>query len=363
VNDETFEDGILHHGPARTYRTRVLRRTPIASWFPFAPAAFLVALAAFFGLRGAFGAIGPPLLLAALLSALARGRLRRHQLGLGAVGRRAATRVEDDALIAETTEVQLRLPRRRIRRGYLVPNVEGGAVLVLEGRLRILLELWLPKLDLARALLDELKLSPRARPQVFRFFFGLEVTVGVDGVVIASPLLGRRRFVPHGKIDDVGWSGDHVRLVLTDGTTVEIATGAGAEREVLVERLLHARSEFRRAEGAEAIALLARAGRDTKQWVQETRALGGNAGTGYRATSVPEETLWRIALDPSEKQELRIGASLALGPRLDDGGKQRLREAAEAAASPRVRVALEAVAEAADEDMLIETIGRARSRP
>jgi hypothetical protein len=68
--------------------------------------------------------------------------------------------------------------------------------------------------------------------------------------------------------------------------------------------------------------------------------------------------LWRIALDPAEKPDLRIGASLALRAGLDDEGKSRLRVAAEAAASPRVRVALAAVAEGDDDEILASTLAR-----
>ena len=76
--------------------------------------------------------------------------------------------------------------------------------------------------------------------------------------------------------------------------------------------------------------------------MKDLRALAETGGSGYRAATVPTETLWSVALDPAAKEELRIGASLALRGALDDDGRERLRVAAEASASPRLRVVLEA---------------------
>ena len=83
-----------------------------------------------------------------------------------------------------------------------------------------------------------------------------------------------------------------------------------------------------------------------------------DAGGGYRSASVPEDTLWRVALDPSEPAEDRIGAGLALRSKLDDEGRARLRVAAEAAASPEVRIALEGAASEVDDDALAEVLER-----
>jgi len=60
---------------------------------------------------------------------------------------------------------------------------------------------------------------------------------------------------------------------------------------------------------AESVALLARGGRSTEAWVRDLRSLG-SGDAAYRAASLPPETLVRIATDPAETEELRIGAAL-----------------------------------------------------
>ena len=77
---------------------------------------------------------------------------------------------------------------------------------------------------------------------------------------------------------------------------------------------------------------------------------------------LPKERLWRIATNPTETDELRIGASLTLRSSLDEEGRARLRAAAEASVSPRVRVVLETAADDLPDDDSGEAIeGRYRS--
>jgi hypothetical protein len=189
------------------------------------------------------------------------------------------------------------------------------------------------------------------------------VTVGIDGVLVAWPLLGKRRFIRHDQIDDVRWSHERIALVLKDGSRYEIDTNAKKPaardaHEALVERLRAAREAYASGGAGEPLALLARGGRSREAWVRELRAMSEAAGAHYRAASLPSETLWRIALDASEKEELRIGATLALRAALDDDGRTKLRVAAEAAASPRVRVALAAAADEPDDDAMAAALAR-----
>jgi hypothetical protein len=212
------------------------------------------------------------------------------------------------------------IAKEAIVSGFVIPDADGdevcGGRIVLEGRLGRLVDAWLPRIDDARALLRELGLSPLERPMTQSFFFGLRVTVGVDGVLVAWPLLRRSRFVPHELIDDVRWSADQVRLVLTNGDVYEINTfgsrpGSVEAHRALVERLLSARAAWRASEGTEhPAAALARGGRTLEAWIRDLRALSELGGSRYRSASLPAETLWRIALDPAEEEELRIGAGL-----------------------------------------------------
>jgi hypothetical protein len=256
----------------------------------------------------------------------------------------------------------LRLPSGGSRSVHVVPDAKGaGAGVVFRGRLGVLVHAWFPRIEDARALVAELGASPLERPLTLSFFFGLRVTVGVDGVVVAWPLLRRRRFIPHDAIDDVRWSHRSVRLVLTDGRSYEIMTrsgkrGSGDAHRALVERLLEAREAYRKSTGGASVAALARGRRSLAAWIADLVAIGRPATSGYRAAALPPDVLWRVALDPAETEELRIGATLALRGGLDDEGRARLRVAAEASASPRVRVALAAAAADVDDASLAQRL-------
>lgn len=274
--------------------------------------------------------------------------------------------VEGDALVTRKGgEGEARaIPKTSLRRGVVIP--EGiGARLVLSG-VRTGLDVRTPDREGARALLAELGLSAAHKPHTFAFFFGLRVTVGLDGILVAWPLLGRRRFVAYGKITRVTATDTRIRLKLTDGGRYDIETGTGAKGEVseghraLLERIDDARAAYAASERAESVALLARGGRTTEAWVRELRALA-SGGAAYRAASLLPETLVRIATDPAETEELRIGAALALRATGDDEARTKVRVAAEASASPRVRLALTASTDDLDDATLVETL-RARSR-
>jgi hypothetical protein len=71
---------------------------------------------------------------------------------------------------------------------------------------------------------------------------------------------------------------------------------------------------------------------------------------GYRRAAVPSASLWQIVEDPTAEPPIRAGAAVALVQALDEPGRQRLRVAAQACAAPKLRVALELVAEEAELD-------------
>jgi hypothetical protein len=284
--------------------------------------------------------------------------------------------VKGGNLISRGDKARVLIKKEDIAHGFVLPdqNVLGhelGARVIIDGRFTRLMEVWLRSKEEARELLVDLGLSPLERPMTFSFFFGMRVTVGVDGVLVAWPLLRKRRFIRHDQIDDVRWSGDRVRLLLKDGKEYTITTNASGRlssvepHQALVERLLVARDEWRARAGGEEqpTNALLRSGRSLEGWVKDLRSLSDNAAAGsqYRNASIPNEVLWRVALDPAEQEELRIGASLALRSSLDAEGKDRLRDAATAAASPRVRVALQAAADEPDDDSVAEAM-RLRKR-
>jgi len=203
----------------------------------------------------------------------------------------------------------------------------------------------------ARSVLRELKLSALERPATFSFFFGLRVTVGADGVLMAWPLIGRRRFIPYSKVVSMTPSPGAILFRLADGDRYEIMTTTSSrsvvleQHEALVERIEDAVSAYHAANAEPPLEALRRGGRSALGWIKDLRALSETSGAGYRAATLPSEALWDLALDAAAVEELRIGAGLALRHGLDEEGRTKLRAAAAASASPPVRVALEASAE------------------
>jgi len=118
-------------------------------------------------------------------------------------------------------------------------------------------------------------------------------------------------------------------------------------RPVVGVRALQRRIEQARAHAARATPeatvtkLLARGERDVAAWMQELTELEARPAT-YRAASVGREALWSTLEDAAQPAELRAAAATALRPRLEDTERARLRVAAGACASPKLRVALDA---------------------
>jgi len=153
-----------------------------------------------------------------------------------------------------------------------------------------------------------------------------------------------------------------VRITLHDGQCIDVGVGVGETRErfgadVRLEgqfgvfdreahRILRAIRE-RMREGPDTTGttdtgagLFGRGALSVREWMQHIGTLrGGN----YRALHVPDEALWRVVEDPSARADERAGAALALRDGLDDDGRARLRIAASACDSTRLRVAMEAV--------------------
>jgi hypothetical protein len=303
--------------------------------------------------------------------------------GRGVVGlldrkKEATLAVEDGTLVVagDQTAPTRRVPLSAMRSARVTPLGNGGrAHLVVRGRGGILLDAVLERRG-ARRLLRDLGLSARERPMTFSFFFGMQVTVGADGILVAWPLLRRRRFVRYAEIAGVEGSRGCILIRLRDHRTYEIMTTnkeqsrATDEHYALLERIEDAREvhHIDDESGRSLAAALARGGRSARAWVKDLAVMAeaggavGMRGGGYRAPALPKETLWRIALDPTETEELRIGAGLTLRRDLDDEGRGRLRAAAGASASPRVRVALAGAADVMDDDALGDVIaGRVKA--
>lgn len=201
------------------------------------------------------------------------------------------------------------------------------------------------------------------------------VTIGGDGILLEW--LRRRKFVP---IADVLSA-----VVFDEGmgrsrrVGVQIATRSGVERIVLggmfsldkAHALVERIAEVKSAEGAMAIGEAAASGfvaqfaegalADTRAWLAELRALGAGAMATHRVAPVPPATLLQVVEDPAAPPPARVAAAVALRASGDPDGAARVRVAAETAAHPKLRVALERSVED-DDDALVEAVEGLREK-
>lgn len=339
-----------------------------------------------------------------LLPALAFGLLALVAVGRTAVGKVAPSgdrrRVRADAAGLHVDGV-LTVPRERVRRVHFERTPDGAPAVHLHLRPRpASLVVAVDHQDQAEALVEALALdeeplarfcaqppwarhlralgiflttSPWVLFNVLRFIpmWGLailvllyvvvalpvvlpqRVEVGHDGVFLRW--LGNRRFLPFRAIEEARSTPIGVEL-LVSGRPVEIRLtyrdgGADADRDALLARIREGIEAHGAAARADEEALLAQGTRSREDWLAAMGALGAGEG-GYRAASIPRERLWAILESPSADPSAREGAALALHASLDEGERGRMAAAARKTASPRLRVALDGVAQAPDEAKL-----------
>ena len=196
-------------------------------------------------------------------------------------------------------------------------------------------------------------------------------TVGADGILVRW--LWQQKFIPLADIDFVGETEDGAMLTvvpkrliiyLKNGRTEEVLVGTTRStlsgRRMYDDAALRQRSaaiaeRIREAQAAAAkgkvddaaLALPARGARPVGQWLGELRELL-NRDTYRRQAAPAIQDLWKLVEDATHDAPVRAAAAASLGPTLDDAGRQRLRVVADATAAPRLRIALEAVAEQDD---------------
>jgi hypothetical protein len=200
------------------------------------------------------------------------------------------------------------------------------------------------------------------------YIFGMvfsptKVRIGVDGVVIRW--MRRERFVPFSKVKEVRKykqnSGTKtyvgVELVLREGGVERIVCGQQGwiktDVDLMLGRIQEA-YELHNEMGTEAATpnLIARGARTTEAWVTALRGIGAGASTDLRTAPVPAESLLRVVEDASASPALRVGAAVAALAGQPEA-KPRIRVAATTTASPKLRIALERVIEAPDDEEAI----------
>ncbi len=190
----------------------------------------------------------------------------------------------------------------------------------------------------------------------------VRVTVGSDGVLV-RPYLGKGRYIPYADIESAALENQNVVLRLRSGTTVLLGVGsqklAGGEYkgDALLHRIRSGMQAPRTEEGERQPAtLVARGERSAHAWVLGLKEIAETARATYRRPVVPPDQFWRMVEDVSCPPDVRAGAAVALSAALDDAGRERLHMVSETCASPRLRVALEAVRSGTDEVALEEAL-------
>jgi hypothetical protein len=196
-----------------------------------------------------------------------------------------------------------------------------------------------------------------------RALFGpAEVVVGADGVIVRR--LGRDRFVAFDELTGVDVGRDRVELAVRGGRAVRARARhlVTERREQLRARIDEAWTAWRRgADDAEAPARLSRRGRDLAAWRVQLGRVVASVGR-YRDSPLEQERVVRVREDASAPVGTRLGAALALAE-LGGEARERVRIAARAAANPRVRVLLGAVAAGTIDDATLEAATAEEAAP
>ena len=215
---------------------------------------------------------------------------------------------------------------------------------------------------------------------MLRLFRSGSVVVGADGVYISW--LWHKQFIP---IQDIvraeviegdAWATMlpvYVRLHTSHGEPIDLVGGVGRtsafgnynrfarmRADVVAERINEA--ALGKGQGASSAidwseGILTRGERAAGEWVAALRGLKEKAQTFRDAASATDvfERLWQILEDAQASATRRAAAAVALSPHIDDQGRERLRVAAQATATPKLRIALEAAADD-DDDRLVRAL-------
>jgi hypothetical protein len=180
--------------------------------------------------------------------------------------------------------------------------------------------------------------------------------VGQDGVLMKW--LFWRRFVAFANVAsahvDDSRRPSRAVLALRDGRTAYFTAAPHEDKYAMrgrmdlaiANRIVDAWNASSR-DGQDATLLLERGSRSVPEWVRSLRNLAEPAG--YREPVVTREEAWRVVSDPTAKDEVRVGAAVALASHGDEE-RARLRVTAEGCANPRLRVALEELAMSEEEE-------------
>jgi hypothetical protein len=170
-----------------------------------------------------------------------------------------------------------------------------------------------------------------------------QVAIGVDGVLVKGT--SRTRFFAYRDLDAANADGADLTLVRKDRVVLRLQLHGddAAKRDAVLARIREAIARVKGGAGAVQAQMVSVASAD-----ELARAAGGAAD--YRGVALTRDQLWALVEGPEVDAGARRAAAEALAKASDGGDRARLRVAAGQCAAPEVRVAIERLAEAEDDD-------------
>ena len=198
--------------------------------------------------------------------------------------------------------------------------------------------------------LDSLPALLFMTPLFYAAMMPSKIVIGIDGILLRW--FWRKRFIPMSEITSVANHGERdIEIELSSGRKETLSTtnnrrGTSAHerqhRDAVYARIIEAVNAYRQRGPTPDVALLVGRGqRSHEEWRRALESLT-HVDRGYRQVALRDEDLWRVVEDPRATADARAGAAVLLRRSLDEEGRARVRIAAEATASPQLRVALDA---------------------
>jgi hypothetical protein len=364
------------------FERNVIVRDRRRSWLRFGGATTISALAA-----AVVGQGSPPPTAMVFAVCMFLVWVMRHEIA--GTARKARAHVEDDRLVITGAET-IAIPRSTIGRGWYRPRGSRGTVMLYDASGRALYEIDVLEHEDGEELVAALGLDPGKQRMSFgvtggvsRFtgvadkrlamiavlftlaiatwaagFAAIGVVAGVLAVLVAllpgaiqiaadglhATWQGSERFIPFSEVRD--FRGGAVELTNGERIYLPLAIGDGGTA-ALHERVREALEIHHARDARPLAAMVARGGRDASAWLDHLRGMRDGR---YRERAYETEDLWAVVEDPAAPEDARAAAAALLRASLDAAGRDRIRVASAAAASPRLRVALETTADAATDE-------------
>jgi hypothetical protein len=187
------------------------------------------------------------------------------------------------------------------------------------------------------------------------------VEVGADGVAIRKGIRKKFHFYRDIKYisrdPQVGPLGSFILIGLAGGgeISLRIDTMAGADQEIFVRRLHEEFTAYWQAskEGRDVGALLDRGGQPFETWKASIERASRGA-VQYRSAQIGEDLVLRTMKNPTERRDRRMGAAISLAAKGDPALTEKIRLAAGESADPKLRIALEKIADGNADEAAIE---------